>query len=281
MGAAATRATAGRVEGTKGDGRALTQALLAVGETVVDVATHLTVDSRRRSPRRGMDDEGDAIAIARVALREDGLPQMNDAHLDADLKLLVDARDQLVAEQGRVRNRLHALMLGCAPGHRATTGALISKAALARARSLALKARSSDPVRAQLSLAAIRRLSALTAEIREMEGSIARAMATRPHDRLLAIPGVGPSSPRRSSARPTTSDISRARPPSPRTPGPPRSRPRAATPPATASRAAATANSTAHCSPSPWSRPDGTLRPASTSQGNVPKARPAPRPGGA
>jgi transposase len=52
------------VEGAKGYGRALTQALLAAGETVVDVASHLTWDSRRRSRRRGKDDEGDAIAIA-------------------------------------------------------------------------------------------------------------------------------------------------------------------------------------------------------------------------
>lgn len=179
------------VEGAKGYGRALTQALLAAGETVVDVATHLTADARRRLRRRGKDDEGDAIAIARVALREPDLPKMNEAHLDADLKLLVDARDQLVAEQGRVRNRLHALLLACSPGHRAVTGALISTAALTRARSLALKARRTDPVRAQLALAATRRLTALSAEIGELETSIATVMAARPHQHLLAIPGVG------------------------------------------------------------------------------------------
>ena len=33
---------------------------------------------------------------------------MDPAHLDADLKLPVDARDQLVQEEARVRNRLHA-----------------------------------------------------------------------------------------------------------------------------------------------------------------------------
>ena len=42
------------VEGVKSYGRSLTLAMLAAGETVVDVATHLTVESRRRSrrPRR-------------------------------------------------------------------------------------------------------------------------------------------------------------------------------------------------------------------------------------
>jgi hypothetical protein len=34
-----------------------------------------------------------------------------------DLKLLVDARDQLVAEATRTRNRLHALLLTIAPGY--------------------------------------------------------------------------------------------------------------------------------------------------------------------
>ena len=180
------------VEGAKGYGRALTRALLAAGETVVDVATHLTVESRRRSRRRGKDDEGDAIAIARVALQEPDLPLMDEAHLDADLKLLVDARDQLVAEQARVRNRVHALLLALSPGHRDVTGALITKVALQRARSLALKGRATDPVRARLALAAIRRIHGLAVEIKELEGEIATMLEARPHEHLRAIPGVGP-----------------------------------------------------------------------------------------
>jgi transposase len=180
------------VEGAKGYGRTLTQRLLAAGETVVDVAANLTAEGRRRSRRPGKDDEGDAVVIARVALRELDLPQMNAAHLDADLQLLVGARDQLVDEAARVRNRLHALLLGLTPGHRKQTGALISKAALQRARSLALKGRSHDPVRAKLALAAIRRLTAITGEIKDLETDIGAALASRPHQHLLAIPGVGP-----------------------------------------------------------------------------------------
>ena len=65
------------IEGAKGYGRTLTQQLLAAGETVVDVATGLTAEGRRRSRRPGKDDEGDAVVIARVALREPDLPQMN------------------------------------------------------------------------------------------------------------------------------------------------------------------------------------------------------------
>ena len=180
------------VEGAKGYGRTLTQRLLAAGETVVDVATTLTAEGRRRSRRPGKDDEGDAVVIARVALREPDLPRMDAAHLDADLQLLVGARDQLVTEQARVRNRLHALLLGLTAGHRQVTGALISQAALRRARALALKGRAHDPVRAKLALAAIRRLHAITAEIKTMEVDIAAALELRPHRHLIAIPGVGP-----------------------------------------------------------------------------------------
>ncbi len=180
------------VEGAKGYGRMLTQRLLTAGEAVVDVATNLTSEGRRRSRRPGKDDEGDAVVIARVALREVDLPRMDAAHLDADLQLLVGARDQLVDEQARVRNRLHALLLGLTPGHRQVTGALISQAALRRARSLALKGRASDPVRAKLALAAICRLHGLTKEIKAMEIDIAAALELRPHQHLIAIPGVGP-----------------------------------------------------------------------------------------
>jgi hypothetical protein len=46
--------------------------------------------------------------------------------------------------------RLHALLLGLTAGHRRVTGALISHAAKTRARSLALKGRGRDPLRAKL-----------------------------------------------------------------------------------------------------------------------------------
>ena len=50
-----------------------------------------------------------------VAIQEPNLPRMDAAHLNTDMKLLVDARDQLVQEQIRVRNRLHALLIGLFP----------------------------------------------------------------------------------------------------------------------------------------------------------------------
>jgi len=180
------------VEGSKGYGLPLARLLVAAGHTVVDVSSNLTADERKRSRRRGKDDEGDAVAIARIALRESDLPIMDPAHLDADLKLLVDARDQLVQEEARVRNRLHALLLNMAPGYHDTTGPLNSRPAFARARSLALRARKSDPILAKLALAAIRRLNALREEQADLEKDIHGELEQRSTTHLQSIPGVGP-----------------------------------------------------------------------------------------
>jgi len=51
--------------------------LVAAGYLVVDVSSNLTAAERKRSRRRGKDDEGDAVAIARVDLREPDPPTMN------------------------------------------------------------------------------------------------------------------------------------------------------------------------------------------------------------
>lgn len=179
------------LEGAKGYGLPLARLLVAAGHTVVDVSSNLTADERKRSRRPGKDDEGDAVAIARIALRESDLPVMDLTHLDADLKLLVDARDQLVSEEVRVRNRLHALLLVMSPGYQGTTGPLISRPAFGRARSLALKARKTDPMRAKLALAAVRRLNALRDEQAELVDEIDAELARREPTHLLAIPGVG------------------------------------------------------------------------------------------
>ncbi len=179
------------VEGAKGFGLALTRRLLEQSEAVVDVAAHLTAQGRKASRRRGKDDEGDAITIARIALREPDLPRLRPEHLDADLKLLVDARDQVVTEATRVRNRLHALLLSLAPGYRDATGSLATKRALTVAKRLVLKARAVEPVRAKLALGAIARLHALDREAKELEHEIATALDSRQATHLLGIRGVG------------------------------------------------------------------------------------------
>jgi transposase len=87
--------------------RALERLLLEAGERLVRVPPRLTAPARRRGRVRGKSDAIDALAVARVALREPSLdrPRPQEASL-RELKLLVDHRDDLVAERRRAQQRL-------------------------------------------------------------------------------------------------------------------------------------------------------------------------------
>lgn len=115
------------IENASGYGLAIVRHLLAQREELVDVPATLTCDGRRGSGQRGKHDQGDALVIARAALRDrERLPRPDASVLDDELKLLADARDQLIVEAGRWRNRVHALLRVAAPGYQTTTGALAS-----------------------------------------------------------------------------------------------------------------------------------------------------------
>lgn len=80
--------------------------LLRAGETVVRVPTVLMADSRRSGRERGKSDPIDALAVARAAWREPNLPMASLDGATRELRLLVDHRDDLVAERTRVVCRL-------------------------------------------------------------------------------------------------------------------------------------------------------------------------------
>jgi transposase len=96
------------IEGSGSYGAALSRFLSAAGELPVEVPAILTRRERRHLRQAGKSDPGDALAIARVALREQGLGPVGLAGIAEDLKLLVDARDQRISERTRAANRLHA-----------------------------------------------------------------------------------------------------------------------------------------------------------------------------
>jgi transposase len=171
------------IEGSATYGAALARGLEAAGWAVAEVPPHLTRRERIRTRRRGKSDPGDALAIARVALTERELPPVRRADASRELQLLVEAREDLVAEMTRIRNRLHADLLVLLPGRH---GALVGPRALAR---LARQLGRCTGVQAELARDRLRALRHAQLEVERLTARITARVAGHP---LLAIPGVGP-----------------------------------------------------------------------------------------
>ena len=89
----------------------LIRELLAAGEQVVFVPPKLMAGERRGGRERGKSDPIDALAIARLALREGaGLPAARLDEQVLEVRRLTDYRDDLVAERTRFVNRLRWLV---------------------------------------------------------------------------------------------------------------------------------------------------------------------------
>jgi transposase len=166
----------------------LVRDLLAAGETVVFVPPKMMAGERRGGRERGKSDPIDALAIARLALREDrGLPV---AHLDErtrPLRLLTDHRDALVADRTKMVNRLrwhlHDLDPALAPAARA-----LSRAPARRRLTAALAALPPSTLR-RVAAAQLACIQALSAEIDAVEAELA-PLVTAAAPALLAITGV-------------------------------------------------------------------------------------------
>lgn len=179
------------IEGSGSFGAALSQRLVAVGEDVREVPAILTHRERRRTGRPGKSDPADALAIARVVLREEGLPAVRDPLAHRDLKLLVDYRDQLIAEQTRLRNRVHSDLQVIAPGYGASLGRLGD---LRHATSNAAARSLLEPLgdlAAELTELRLARLETLSSEIAETKRRLHAALVDE-YPALTSICGVGP-----------------------------------------------------------------------------------------
>src|SRR2546427_9403421 len=147
-------------EGSSTFGAAAARRLERAGFDVREVPPHLSRRERRRTRRAGKSDPGDALAIARVTAREADLPPIRRVDPTTDLGLLLAARDDLVGEATRVRNRLHADLVVLVPGYGGRVANLVSERHLVTAgRSL----RGRPGVHAELArdrLAELRRLQA-------------------------------------------------------------------------------------------------------------------------
>jgi transposase len=97
--------------------RRLEQALLAAGERVVRVPPHRMGASRKGEREPGKSDQIDALAVARAVVK-DGVEQFPVAYLNeqaTEIRLLLDHRDDLVADRTRTVNRLRWHLLELCP----------------------------------------------------------------------------------------------------------------------------------------------------------------------
>ena len=103
------------------------------------------------------------------------------------MRLLVDFREQLVAERTRIANRLHADLGTAYPGYQARCASLATKQGLAAATRLL---RGDHSVRAELARRRIAALRGLDKEAAELEARI-RSLVQATKTSLTAIPGIG------------------------------------------------------------------------------------------
>jgi transposase len=158
------------IEGTGSFGVGLARHLLDAGEEVYEVPAFLSYRERKRNPSKGKSDPSDAVAIARVVARREGLSSPQRADVFVDLKLLSDHRDQLVRARTRLINRTHTDLVISHPGYEKKISKLNTKKNQSGALALLRGDRS---VQADLIRDRIADIRRLTAKIATTEKEIA------------------------------------------------------------------------------------------------------------
>jgi transposase len=166
--------------------RRLEADLLAAGEQIVRVPPKLMAHARDAARTYGKSDPIDALAVARAALREPGLPAARLDGPERELRLLADHRDDLVAERTRMLSRLrwhlHELDPDWDPAPRSLRSRKNITAVTARLATM-------DGLVARLAADLAARIAALTADIDALEKEIS-PLARQLAPALLAIPGA-------------------------------------------------------------------------------------------
>jgi transposase len=169
--------------------RSLERTLLEAGEQLVRVPPRLTAPQRRRGRSRGKSDAIDALAVARAALQEPDLdrPRAGEQTL-RELKLLVDHRDDLVAERRRCQQRLRWHLHELDPTLTVPLGALDRAVWLERlGRQLA---RREQATQVRIARELVGRCRTLTRSIGQLDRELdARTKTLAP--RLLELAGCG------------------------------------------------------------------------------------------
>src|ERR1700722_11052178 len=161
--------------------------LLGFGQKVVRVPPKLMAQVRASARTRGKSDPIDALAVARAVLREPDLPIASHDEVSRELKLLVDRREDLVAQRTSTINRLLWRVHELDPAHAPKAASLD----LAKHRDLLRAWLDTVPgLVAELARDELADITRLTETINGLAKRIgARVRAIAPV--LLALPGCG------------------------------------------------------------------------------------------
>lgn len=181
------------VEGSGHYGRCIAAYLVLDAEQpsleVFEVPTLMTSRERGAKPGKGKTDPIDAVAIARITMREPKLPPVRLAVGEAaDLRALLDYREDLVAERTELIMRAHADLHGLFPGYHHQVPNLITRTNL----NATLQLLEGDGrVRSDLTRRRLARVAEIDAEAAELKqrisGYVKAAGST-----LTSLYGVGP-----------------------------------------------------------------------------------------
>lgn len=168
--------------------RNLERDLLAAGEALVRVHPKLMAGTRRSARTRGKSDPIDALAVARAALREPGLPTAQLDGPEREVRLLLDRREDLVNQRTQSINRLRWHLHELDPTLGEQAGDLTS---IRRLDALAERLESFDGVLvAEIAADIVSECRVLTEKARRLEREIA-ARVTPLAPSLVALDGCG------------------------------------------------------------------------------------------
>jgi transposase len=162
--------------------------LLAAGERVVRVPPRLMAGARQAVRALGKSDPIDALAVARAALREPNLPTAGHDQTSWEVKLLVDHRENLVAERTRQINRLRWHLHQLDPDLERATRRLPGPGL---GRITAWLAQATPGVQVGICRNQVTAISSLTSQIGELDRQLRQRVA-RLAPTLLSLPGCGP-----------------------------------------------------------------------------------------
>ena len=168
--------------------RRLERDLLAAGERIVRVPPKLMAETRKGGRSFGKSDPIDALAVARAALREPELPVARVDGPEREVRLLVDHREDLVAERTRIISRLRWHLHELDPDSEPAARTLTHPRNLAR---LAERLAGAEGTVARIARELSERCHELTTEINQLEQEIATLVAELAPS-LVAICGCGP-----------------------------------------------------------------------------------------